>query len=531
MKKIVIFILALCFVTSMDASAQFILRKDRGDRFIIRYHIYTPQGLNSPARLDAMTGSNQSDINYSQTPYELYSTTPRTSTYGVGSQPWRVKMQTYKNSVWTQCFDKTYPVEVQNAQAGDSAPSYDIIVDLTFTIHPDGTVDPVGEEIDDPSDPEIYDLYRWTYTAADNDPFDGIQFTIFNYMEKLNGSEYAHSNGSPPYSYTGSEDILTDGVGNPPDKLWVKVYQDQDVLHDWYAFSFYLVEGETSDTGGLVYECVFNDQLTPYQEGVNPEEPETPPLPIDPTSPPESIGIGDPTPSPTGGDYAAGTALEYEDFRDAMIDALDARKLSQIELETAYQNALIKQQLDADNIQTAMENALKNTGNNPEKTRDAVQNALARQGLSGSNLGNIIGNRFGDELDERDLNAQAIGEAVAGALGTNSYAGIGDNGETPSYDLSDLGEGVITNIGASAAEGSIGGMKSSVESFVSGIVQPTFPQGITAVNGIDLAMGGSVVTLNWGARTEFVAFRAALVWLVHVMFFMGVITIVRRGIA
>ncbi|MBN2783783.1 MAG: hypothetical protein JXR25_03065 [Pontiellaceae bacterium] len=73
---------------------------------------------------------------------------------------------------------------------------------------------------------------------------------------------------------------------------------------------------------------------------------------------------------------------------------------------------LVNQGLSSTNIQVAVGKALQANGQTQKGQKDAVQNALDDQGLSGSNIGSHVGNRVGQELDERGLSSAGIADAL-----------------------------------------------------------------------------------------------------------------------
>ncbi len=396
----------------------------------------------------------------------------------------------------------------------------------------------VGELINDPTAPPVMDRYDWSISFSHRNPTNnGGSYDA--YLTKDGASQVTLANSTIYSSGTTSIDVDSDSmeweqgisVGRPL-SIDLNIDDLDEGIYN-YSVDFVKVETGTTATGGDVYVANLSPSIgtAPPQD---PPDPETDPDPIDPTDPPDPLDPEIPNPDVPGGDTSPGVAENYASMRDAFEDALDNRHLSQEELQTAHENAINKFGLSATNIMKAVSNALKENNQTQEGQMTAVQNALNRQGLSGSNIGKVVANALDQELDENGLTADEIGQAVADAIGTNlnSVGQIGDNeGEQFEADSDGVTDGVSTNAGIGDLGDSLEAMKNGVVTFKDSVSRPIFPQGIEQVSSLTLTLAGNTTVIDFTVYPEFQIFRQMLSWFVTVIFFIGIIKIIRRGVA
>jgi hypothetical protein len=388
------------------------------------------------------------------------------------------------------------------------------------TYPPDGFED-IGEE-EDPDEPEVvYDLYTYGIYLSSADPYYLFGYETYLVWDNSTYESlgYGSLNDGDIFSYSSSVQVEYDSTDPIPQRMEVILTTGADQQTQAHYFDFQDT-GDLTESGGHVYHATCS-----WTETVDTTD--WPYFPINPTNPPVALEPTDPSPEETGGDTSPEVALNYEDFRDAVESALDNRKISQEEFQTAMENALNAKSLDGENIQNAMSNALKENNITQEGMYNAMGAAIQANNLSASEIGSAVGS----ELDDRDLTADAIGQAVADSIGTNAYAGIGDNGETIEADGDDPLDLISTNNPMEGASSSIVRMSETMSDFIDSLPMPEFPTGMSKVTGVVLPLGGSTVALNWSDRSEWNELREFLVWMVSVIAFFGLCKIVRRGIA
>lgn len=337
--------------------------------------------------------------------------------------------------------------------------------------------------------PTVHDLYQWSWTM--DDTLNGAGDAIMSECTIYGGSGLMAmftGQGEGDWTFSGSLAVERD-VDDAPDHLFYSYYPDVAPLMGESAQLSFVDVGDT-ESGGDIFEidATFQVEYDIYA--------------IDPTDPPAPLGPSDPSPVVPGGDTSPTVAANYTDFRDAVESAMDNRGMSQEEIQTAMESALNNQGLDAENLKDAMSNALKENNQTQEGQYTAMRSALNAEGLSA--------------------------EAIAGAVGDE--LNLDDNGYSLPSESLDSSVAAATNYGAVAGSDSIAAMSQSIETFTDGLDTPWFPTGLGMVSGVDLTLGGATVGLSFD-HAMFDAMRSMLVWMVHVMGFMGAIKIVRSGIA
>lgn len=370
---------------------------------------------------------------------------------------------------------------------------------LKSTVYIDGAIPDFEPPIDE---------YRYSVDFLNENLVDSIDMAswIFYGATELSVLQPQMTlNYGDSYANSGSIFVVRDSADPAPSHLqtqWSIGGGDGSV---YGMDSTFLTTGELTASGGNVYEGLILRYWVGEDGDVAPPDPIDPPVGTDPADP--VVGV-------PGGDTSPIVTIEYEGFRDAVESALDNRELSAAELENAFQNALDKQNLSQEQIKDAMANALSDQGVTSIELEKAVASGVSR----------------GNDLVEIKLDGiKGVLDSIDSKTGTNSYTGIGDNGSTPSAEGDDpLDDMLADYLGDS---GLLYDMSDGVVSFIGDIVLPSFPQGITPVSSVSVLIGGSNVSIDWGQYSEIATVRAMFVWMVHVMFFMGVIVIIRRGVA
>lgn len=77
----------------------------------------------------------------------------------------------------------------------------------------------------------------------------------------------------------------------------------------------------------------------------------------------------------------------------------------------------------------------------------------------------------------------------------------------------------------------IDGILARGTSFFSTVIRPIFPSALSSISSVNVSLGGSSVTLDWGSHSEFGVIRSMLVWLIGVLTFFGALSLIRSGIS
>lgn len=120
------------------------------------------------------------------------------------------------------------------------------------------------------------------------------------------------------------------------------------------------------------------------------------------------------------------------------------------------------------------------------------------------------------------LTAVGVASGVLSAMGNDSGYSL------PSESIDETG--ISTNIGTLSASGSISSMGTKMEAFIDALPLPSFPAGITTVSSVSFTLSGHSYSLDFN-QPMWVTLRNVFEWMIHIFAFMGVLFIVRRGVA